>query len=67
MFGFKISFTEGGKRKRTDTIFRTRKNANKFLKRVSNVSKGKGLNLRVVKATKKEYEKFVKDPYGELI
>lgn len=60
MFGFKISFTEGGKRKRTDTIFRTKDNARKLLKRVARVNKGKGLNLRVVKATKKEYERFTK-------
>ncbi len=56
-FGFKISFTEGGKRKRTDTIFQTRKNATNFMKRISQVSKGKGLNLRVVKATEKEYRR----------
>jgi len=66
-YGFLFSYDGIGK-KRTRTspsrganLYRTKKEADSMLKKLKESGVMKGKNLRVVKATKREYQEFVKN------
>lgn len=65
-YGYVFSMSDGSRRKRINvSVYRTKKEAQKVLDDAR--KKGmirKGGNARVVKATKKEYEKMVRSTFS---
>ncbi len=62
-YGYTFSFASRGspKRMRGEQVFRTKKEINAHVKKLQKTSKVWGVvNIRPVKATAKEYSKFIK-------
>ena len=59
MFGFTLSFNTDGGRAGSGAVFRTKKDAQAFAK-VARKYQSPSKRIRVVKATKKEYQSWVK-------
>lgn len=62
-YGYTVSWSSRGTKKRTRSraIYRTKKQAESSMKTLKETAKAFGAsNLRVVKATKKEYDRMVK-------
>ena len=69
-YGYTISFASRGlkSRVRGGSVFRTKGEANKYAGDLRKNMKGYGIsNVRVVKATKKEYDKFVRRQTNDII
>tara|TARA_R100000353_G_scaffold10353_1_gene11499 strand:- start:5623 stop:5862 length:240 start_codon:yes stop_codon:yes gene_type:complete len=69
-YGFTLSFSQRrlDKRVRGGSVYRTRKQASSEAKRMRASAKGFGIsNIRVVKATKKEYDASVRRYYNDII
>lgn len=61
MFGYVLSFNSDGKRKRSEGVFRTKGEAQNFAREARKYQR-KSMNIRVVKATRKEYTRWVNWP-----
>ena len=69
-YGYTISFNQRKLRKRVrgGSVFRTKKEADAYVKELQKTSKGFGIsNVRSVKATSKEYNKSLKRIKNDMI